>query len=777
MALRTVSNAGGNWNAVGAWVGGVVPIAGDTVNFTATSGPLTVNVASAILADIDFTNYVNTITFNSAITTNGTINLGTGGYMQAGASGLIISGTGTLSGSAIWSRTLQFTGTNGTYTLGSNLTVTGTISLSNTTSSVFTGNTLNIGGSLTVTTNATISGTTAFNFNGTGTWSHTSTGVIRNNITINTAGTLTIGTNIYYNTGTLTYTAGTVTTTGSTLNISLATTLNTSTLNWNNVILSGGIQTLTSDLNIGGNLTTNTATTTINGLFNVNVSGNLTINISTSGTSTIRLVGTGTWSGIAGLTVNLTINTSGTITVSGTIIYNTGTLTYITGTVITTSSLLYIRASTTMATGTLSWNNVFIGIQSAPSTIVITLNDNFTINGSLQVNSVVSFVPNTYLLRVDGDLILGYYAGGTYYNVTLTIPNDLTVINLNYAVFGINTTVNGFSITILGNLSTANTGGAVVGGTTNLILGGTGTWSQTSTAPMRNNLTINTSGTITISGNVYYNTGTLTYIQGEVITSGSTLNINLATTLNTSEMTWNNIIITSGIQTLTSDLNCQNLTSATVTINGFNVNVSGNLTANGITLIGTATIVLIGTGTWTATNGSNTFRIPIIINTNGIISLPNSLYHESGLTYIKGTVKSNNTTITFGGGTVTTLVNLHKLIFKNVIIGASTTIKMNEFFSGSPSLVTNISSTGTTSNYTITFQDGFEKIAKFVDISNCTLSKPLQLLVLTNSKRNSRNIGIRYINQSPNGIAKDNPSTSTQTTFGAGGILSDPNMR
>ena len=116
---------------------------------------------------------------------------------------------------------------------------------------------------------------------------------------------------------------------------------------------------------------------------------------------------------------------------------------------------------------------------------------------------------------------------------------------------------------------------------------------------------------------------------------------------------------------------------------------------------------------------------------------------------------------------------LTKLIFKNVIIGASTTITMNEFFSGSPSLVTNISSTGTTSNYTIAFQDGFEKIAKFVDISGCTLSKPLQLLVLTNSKKNSRNSGIRYINQSPNGIAKGEPSVNL-TTFGAGGLLPDP---
>lgn len=470
MAVRTVSILGGNWDAVTAWTGGVVPIAGDTVNFTATSGNLTVNVSTAILAGIDFTNYVNTITFTAAITSTGTINLGTGGFTQAGASGLIVSGTATISGTTVWGRTLQFTGTSITYTLGSSLTVTGAISLSGTTASTFTGNTLNIGGNLTVTTTVIVSGTTAFNFNGTGTWNHTAAGIIQNNVTINTAGTLTISGNIYYQANALTYTAGTVDTT----------------------------------------------------------------------------------------------------------------------------------------------------------------------------------------------------------------------------------------------------------------------------------------------------------------TNNSTLNIGASATLNTSSIIWNNIITTAGTQTLTSDLNCQNLTSGGNTINGlFNINVSGNLTASGITQ-GTSTIVLVGIGLWTATNGSNTFRTPIIINTNGIITLANTLDCGGNLTYTKGIVISKNTTITFS---TSTLINLHKLIFKNVIINASATITMNEFFSGNPSLVTNISST-TTVNYNIAFQDNFEKISKFVNINNCTLSKPQQLLVITNSPRSSTNTrGIRYINQSPNGISKNKPSILNTMTASAGGYVKDPNMQ
>ncbi len=466
MAVRTVSILGGNWNAVTTWVGGVVPLATDTVDFTATSGNLVVNVLTNTLAGIDFTNYVGTITFNANILVNTSVNLGTGGYTQAGGGtfGLAISGTTTITSNGVsWNNLLSFFGNIVTYTLADNLNVTGNIVLSGTSSITFTGNILYIGGNLTVSSTATVLGTTTFNFNGTGTWSYPSVGLIRNNITIDTLGTLTI------------------------------------------------------------------------------------------------------------------------------------------------------------------------------------------------------------------------------------------------------------------------------------------------------------------SGNVYYNTGTLTYIQGEVIATGSTLNIALATTFNTSGMTWNNVSITSGTQTLTSDLNCQNLTNSTVTINGlFNVNVSGNLTANGITF-GTATIVLNGSGTWAAPNSSNHFRIPIIINTNGIITLANTLDCGGNLTYIKGIVKSNNTSISFSLNI--TLINLHKLIFKSVAIGSGQTITMNEFFSGSPSLVTNIISSG--SNYTITFQDGFEKISKFVNISNCTLSKPLQLLVITKTKRSSTNIGIRYINQSPNGIAKGEPSIN-QTTFGAGGLLPDP---
>jgi hypothetical protein len=185
---------------------------------------------------------------------------------------------------------------------------------------------------------------------------------------------------------------------------------------------------------------------------------------------------------------------------------------------------------------------------------------------------------------------------------------------------------------------------------------------------------------------------------------------------------------------------------------------------------GTASINLIGTGTWIHTL-TGVISNNLNINTSGTLTISGNVYYQTGtLTYITGKVVTKNSTLILG---TSTLINLHKFLISSLSISAGATITMNEFFSGSPSLVTNISSSSTTTNYTIAFQDGFEKIAKFVNISGCTLSKPLQLLVTTNSKRNSTNRGIRYINQSPNGIAKGEPSVNL-TTFGACGLLPDP---
>jgi hypothetical protein len=71
MATRTIANGGGNWNATGTWVEGIVPTASDDVVATATSGTVTITAAAACRS-INLTNYVSTLTHNAFTLTIGT---------------------------------------------------------------------------------------------------------------------------------------------------------------------------------------------------------------------------------------------------------------------------------------------------------------------------------------------------------------------------------------------------------------------------------------------------------------------------------------------------------------------------------------------------------------------------------------------------------------------------------------------------------------------------------------------------------------------------------
>lgn len=67
MATIVGSPAGGNWNSGGSWVGGVIPTATSDVQLNATSGNITVNVASTCRS-LDCTSYTGTVTQTSVLT-------------------------------------------------------------------------------------------------------------------------------------------------------------------------------------------------------------------------------------------------------------------------------------------------------------------------------------------------------------------------------------------------------------------------------------------------------------------------------------------------------------------------------------------------------------------------------------------------------------------------------------------------------------------------------------------------------------------------------------
>lgn len=79
MAVRTVSAAGGNFNAGATWVGGVAPVAGDSIIADATSGNLTLTANTGIMVSYNFTGYTRTLALATfALQASGSVTLGSG---------------------------------------------------------------------------------------------------------------------------------------------------------------------------------------------------------------------------------------------------------------------------------------------------------------------------------------------------------------------------------------------------------------------------------------------------------------------------------------------------------------------------------------------------------------------------------------------------------------------------------------------------------------------------------------------------------------------------
>ena len=244
MAVITISNTGGNYNAGGTWVGGVAPGTGDSVLGVTSSGPLTINVSTSNTG-FDFTNYTNTLTCNFTFTCNGSMILGAS--MSLAGAGIMTLGAVTAnlkSNGKVWS-TIPFatSSTGGTFTLQDNWTfqscsITMAISSGQTlTLNVFQ---MNFGTSANLTNsgNGSITGTTILNWSGANTW-FSSTTNIGNPLVFNLSGTLTLSsaTLNYFGTS-ITYTSGTISLTGGhtlTLSASSTITMNTSGMTWINI--------------------------------------------------------------------------------------------------------------------------------------------------------------------------------------------------------------------------------------------------------------------------------------------------------------------------------------------------------------------------------------------------------------------------------------------------------------------------------------------------------------------------------------------------------------
>ena len=660
----------------------------------------------------------------------------------------------TVSGAGFWTRVgnLTFTATSTTLTLPNNLTVTGTLTPGTGTTTI-NGNSLLISS---LNARGTTTGTATIVFNGTGTWS--GTGILTNNTTINTTGTLTVGDNTNtakFATRTLTYTAGTVDSSVGGLQCTSACTLNCSGMTWAKILLTGTI-TLSSVLNATHTRITGTTTfvnanrftqtdilslegagtftlinniTVISNIVCIGIGGNFTMNgfqlicnggITTTGTggaltgtTTILLNGTGTYtspnvSDTIVITNNTTINTAGTITFAGYPSRLSGTLTYTAGTVITAGSELRCNNGTILNTAGISWDNIsFIG--------TITFTSNLTVTGTAKIVGGTSFVGLNRFTQVPV-LELVNAAG-------LNLINNITVTDtFKSSNNGSAQSMNGFQLICNGGITTTGTGS--VSGTTTILLNGTGTWTSNSSNilvtsnAIRNNTTINTAGTITFVDKVSFNTGTLTYVAGTLVTDGGILACNASTTLNTPGVNWHTVLL-SGTITLSTVLNVTNTTilSGFVTfvgvnrftqtgnlklVNGVDLRMINDITVleNIITLPGDTTehyldvvnsgafeiytsgfdiqgdpdigiqslffdkIIVNGTGTW---QGKVWLFGDLIINTAGTLTVVGDVYARNGsITYQAGTVVTTGSTLKCNYGVT---LDTNGLLWDNVTIG------------------------------------------------------------------------------------------------------------
>jgi hypothetical protein len=384
---------------------------------------------------------------------------------------------------------------------------------------------------------------------------------------------------------------------------------------------------------------------------------------------------------------------------------------------------VFFNAASGAGTATINVASNCLNLNLTGFTGTIVFNANWAINGTIFNLGTGGYTINasTFLLALNSSMTIT--SNGTTWTgtlsvgaITVTLADNLTIngaCKLNQIA-----TLNGNTLNINGSLTHSANG--VVSGTTTIVFTGTGTWNHTNTGALRNNVTINTAGTLTLGTNVYYNTGTLTYVAGTVVTTGSTLNIGAATTLNTNGISWNNIT-TSGAATITLSSNLTltgtltitagstsfvlgafslistnaNLTIGTsgtftmpanqtfktlsttgagIAINSNTLTITENLTiANGAPVSGTTSIIYAGTGTWTAGGTTAIINNPFTINTLGTLTVSGIVYKSGAFTYTAGTIDDTTGTVTAQSGTL----NLSGVTFRKLLVNNNITLASN----------------------------------------------------------------------------------------------------
>lgn len=330
MATYTAAAGGGDWNNVATWGGGGYPQAGDTAQLDATSGNVTINVASAC-AVVDCTGYTGTLTMDANMTTTGNVTLVSGMTFTPNTNEWYFNG-GTVIPAG---KTFYDVKTNNVTLSTSDIIISHDL--------VFDGYLKDSSRTVTMT-GGTIS-------------RYDSSAYMEASLTF--AGDVTVSGVLRYRYGTITYSSGSITTAGSTLNFADGATLDTDGMTWNNIQHDAGTLTLSSDLTCSG-LATNGGVLTINGN-DFYMQGGFTQgtgNNYTTGTGDIYLQG-GTWTNNGTGAINNDLYIDGDVTVSGEVYVAGHTMTYVSGSVTTTGSTLsFGNGNYTLDTDGITWNAI-----------------------------------------------------------------------------------------------------------------------------------------------------------------------------------------------------------------------------------------------------------------------------------------------------------------------------------------------------------------------------------------------------------------------------------
>jgi len=408
----------------------------------------------------------------------------------------------------------------------------------------------------------------------------------------------------------------------------------------------------------------------------------------------------------------------------------------------------------------------------------ITLSASMTFSGSgtLICNATATLTSNGKAINIPLTL-----TGST---VTFTLADNWTtqaLLTLN----GSTTTniINGNNIYIEGNLTH---GSGRVEGTTNIIFQGTTTWTNSAGNELRNNVTFNTSGTITLSGNIRYAGGTMTWSSGTIVSTGATVSFQsfssgINTTIDLNGLILDNVLLAGAslTHTINSPFSVRVLltiggTNNSYVINGNRINVLGSMSVqNGFVTTGSTDIYILGTGTISST-GLSSLALNIYIEANGIVTFGNTFCHGGTagkvLEYRRGIIRTQRTNLSLF---VCTLINIHHILFNSVTIIGAITITMDKFFSGSPYFPCRVRNSIAGTRYSIALTSGIQELAFYVMVSDCQVTTGTLLICTTNGNKGN-NIGVEYINQLPNGFAQNQPNVKTTQMFP--GLMSDPSV-